>query len=427
MPQGNNRLRKRRSFSSFSPGKPNMKKTRPSHRKQLAKPPASLQLPAKSTDSAEPSNTPPMTQSQASQQHPQMDVTNTQQDPVNLTKKVKPIFMETNCNVVLRLVNDTLVSKKPMIRIIRSNKMQIQCSTAADKKVFIAKLEQQKHKFYTFTEPEDKSSIFILKGHHEIANDELCSAMQAEGIPAQKVTLLSENQGRPIFLVHFKRGEMNIAQLSHQHKSIGQLLIKWELLDKNRKRPTQCHNCQEWGHSARNCGRSYRCIKCTDGHGPGLCQRTIRDGNPTCCNCKQAHPANSRQCQAFLDYQQRTARHQVKQPAVFTSTPAPWNNAKEFPSLPSQQHQQFENHKVSFIPSPISSSVRPSSRAAKASQAQAPQANNFNDLQSKFASIKHIDITLKLFNELIEKLEATTDHGKRMLTMMQYCAPQNAP
>lgn len=68
----------------------------------------------------------------------------------------------------------------------------------------------------------------------------------------------------------------------------------------------QCKNCQHFGHSARNCSRRFRCVKCCDSHNPVECPtdhlpRTDSNRRTTSClNCGQDHPANYRGCQAHI-------------------------------------------------------------------------------------------------------------------------------
>nr|XP_042910823.1 uncharacterized protein LOC122271985 [Parasteatoda tepidariorum] len=59
--------------------------------------------------------------------------------------------------------------------------------------------------------------------------------------------------------------------------------------------PTQCFNCQNFGHTQRNCCSPPRCVKCAAGHRSYLCQKDINIP-PKCCNCGEAHTANYTGC-----------------------------------------------------------------------------------------------------------------------------------
>lgn len=374
-------------------------------------------------------------------------------------KVVKPVFVEHNFQVVNNHVNNVQFSKKPLLKIANKLKIQVSCYTIEDKLKLIASLNEKKLKNFTYSEASEKSSIFVLRGHHKVKTEELLATIQAEGIQATKVTFLSDNEEAPLYIVHFEKGTTNINSLIYEHKTIGNLMIKWEKLDHNRKRPTQCHRCQQWGHSARNCGRDYRCVKCTNTHEIGKCERTTRDGDAKCVNCQGNHPANSRQCTAFLKYQERTTRRRA--PTHFTSTPAPWANngynprrrQADFPPLTTRQaqqnHQQPLNshaqhpqqplgnrqtqydsdseesqyddesqHPVSFSQPRMSTNARPSRRVTNGT-------NSFATLHAKFQSIPEIDTTMRLFNDLVRELGSTLDQPARMMIMMRYCFPDS--
>lgn len=100
--------------------------------------------------------------------------------------------------------------------------------------------------------------------------------------------------------------------------------VSWEKLKLKSKSPTQCKNCQRFGHTATNCLYGYRCVKCTKTHDRGQCPRNkiieeakkkpnkegfiILDDRVACVNCKQkGHPANHKSCPFYQNYIERKA------------------------------------------------------------------------------------------------------------------------
>ncbi|XP_061725406.1 uncharacterized protein LOC133531290 [Cydia pomonella] len=63
--------------------------------------------------------------------------------------------------------------------------------------------------------------------------------------------------------------------------------------------PPQCHRCQGFRHSSHGCHRAVRCVKCSLDHHSNECTRP-KEEPATCCNCFGDHPANHRQCPAYL-------------------------------------------------------------------------------------------------------------------------------
>ncbi|CAH2092495.1 unnamed protein product [Euphydryas editha] len=97
-----------------------------------------------------------------------------------------------------------------------------------------------------------------------------------------------------------------ILDLSTEGKKIFNLLTVCHLSGlavepppRNRGLPGQCHNCQLYGHSARNCFGRPRCVKCLYDHGTKDGPRKVPDPEnpPSCVLCKtQGHAATYRWC-----------------------------------------------------------------------------------------------------------------------------------
>jgi hypothetical protein len=209
------------------------------------------------------------------------------------------------------------------------------------------------------------------------------------------------------------------------------LMVRWEKIDPKRKRPTQCLKCQSWGHSARNCGRDYRCVKCTSIHEPGKCSRTTREGTAKCVNCDGDHPANSRECPVFITYAAKTSKRRVPvQPRRFTSTPAPWaqprgtNYDSNFPSLDSEESEDDEDYQ----PQPRRRSVS-FTQSRSSSKRESPSGMNFDQVSStfsRFATIPNIADTFKKFMALTEELMSATSQADQLQIMMRFCLPVSA-
>ena len=60
----------------------------------------------------------------------------------------------------------------------------------------------------------------------------------------------------------------------------------------------QCYNCQNFGHSAKNCPAKIICVICGEDHShKGYPNREIKQ--PKCANCKGPHVANYQGCPAY--------------------------------------------------------------------------------------------------------------------------------
>lgn len=132
---------------------------------------------------------------------------------------------------------------------------------------------------FTYSENADKTQIFVLKRHNFVFVEVLLTKLKEENFPASRVSFLRNNENNPVYLVHFEM-DTNFFTLTTQHNIIDNLVIKWEKFNKTSKRLTQCHRCQQYGHSSINCGMKFKCVKCIESHEPGNCSRKTREGSP---------------------------------------------------------------------------------------------------------------------------------------------------
>ncbi|KAJ8703924.1 hypothetical protein PYW07_013218 [Mythimna separata] len=216
--------------------------------------------------------------------------------------------------------------------------------------------------FHSYSIPEETPERVIIKGiPHQIKSEEVLEDLKSQGVPVQAVHRLHRRQGgeydmvlavvdrtegkNPIFNV---KTVLNLSGISlekpYKSKVVG-----------------QCHNCQLFGHSQRNCFATPRCVKCLGDHGTSACPRP-KDRNacsepPSCVNCGQAgHPANYRGCPKAPKtsspklVKRASARQQRESPSVALKAPSvqmperlapqrqsPWNrlnHQKAFPALP---------------------------------------------------------------------------------------------
>lgn len=224
--------------------------------------------------------------------------------------------------------------------------------------------------------------------------------------------------------VHYS---LNINQLQRNHKSIGNVIIRWEPLDRKRKRFTQCFRCQAWGHSAQNCGRPRHCVKCLEDHEPGKCSRINKEapGNPQCWNCKGDHAANSRECPTFAEYERNMLKlrnnHQPQRRA------SPLMDHEDFPALTKTQQDvvKFNQKKgVSFAGITRQTAKFPD----KSSHSQSDsQILNLESSQANFRGIPNINETMKLFDKMNTELINASTQGERISILLKYTTLNDAP
>ncbi|CRK90403.1 CLUMA_CG004193, isoform A [Clunio marinus] len=266
-------------------------------------------------------------------------------------KKTKPIIVESNYDVINNLINAMQLQSSTYMKLLSGRRVQILCANSDEKKKIIVELKNKQIRFHSFTEAEDKPVMFVLLGHYYIELDSMKEKLVQSGLQPTNVTFLNSNKENPLYLVHFVKASIDLPTLTHKYKFIGNLIVRWQLLDHNRKKHTQCRRCQQWGHSASNCGYEYRCVKCVKVHNPGECERTTRDNTTEnsvqCVNCSEHHPANSTKCKAFVDYVTRINSRQRKNNLSTSNNVENVINDEEFQTLPSGKvatQRNVQNH-----------------------------------------------------------------------------------
>lgn len=181
--------------------------------------------------------------------------------------------------------------------------IRVQVPSSSDYRELTKLLKSMNVPFHTFTLPEEKKLRVILRNI-------------AKEVPSEAISEDLKSQGFPVLEVHrMHRGKtlapydmvLVILDLTPEGKAIFNLKtccslsgLKVETPHKKGP-PGQCHNCQHYGHSSRNCFAKPRCVKCLGDHGTAACPRPKDRAQctepPSCVLCgEQGHTANYRGC-----------------------------------------------------------------------------------------------------------------------------------
>lgn len=341
--------------------------------------------------------------------------------------KQKPITIsDTTIEAIKLLLSQTKLQSIAHHKILSDGNIQIIPWNYEDKIQIIENLKSSNLKYFTYSELSERQLIFVLKRHNYVSTDDMLKLLKSQGMPATKVSFLNSNEKNPSYLVHFEKDSVNYFTLTNTFRIIDGLVIKWEKLNKHKKKITQCHKCQSYGHSAINCGRDYRCVKCLDKHLPGQCQRKTREGAPKCVNCLMDHAANSKQCKFFVSYKEKIEKSKKKiETRTFTSTPAPWmknnnNLAMNSINFPSLLHPRNANNNNNVLTNKSQIGGNAPTPASTQKEQQSIF-NDFADVQSEFASISGIEETLANFKNFTRLLKTTTDEKQRFAIIIKYC------
>jgi hypothetical protein len=342
------------------------------------------------------------------------------------SKPPKPIYVTSaSFTGVKNSLTSLSLSKTPDFKIV-GKQIKVLAHTKEDKKKIQEKMTEAKQAHFTFTEPEDRHLQFVLYGHHVNDVDELKEELVSAKIPVSKVTKINRSTDSPVFLVSFeKKSEVTLRLLQNNHGKLNNLIVRWAKFQPKQRRPTQCHRCQRFGHSANNCALPFRCVKCLDTHEPGQCTRTSREGLPSCVNCGiEGHASNSPTCPAFKKHIDSIAAKKQKdirdrQPREFPATRYNWNQHAA-PTVasqpaPSTSHPQIVNRN--------NREYRPflSSQVSRPAPDPSNSFSQLREIQAEFAAIPNIDQTIALFANLVAELKAARNQSERLSVLMHYC------
>jgi hypothetical protein len=248
----------------------------------------------------------------------------------NLTSKPKPIIVDATLQTVINYIQGSAVKLSmsdvalKVITAQQKKQVMINPTTIEIKDKIIQLCVRHQLNYHSYTEQSEKKAVFVLKGYDVNATSvEILQTLNDAGIPALKVTTIVESteNRRAVHLVTFEKDAINIASLNHNHRNLAFVRVFWEHQLPKDKQITQCHRCQQWGHSSFNCGRPSRCAKCGENHSTESCSRpkkkdlTAEAGPPKCANCGGEHTANYRNCEVAKKYAQTV------KPKVFRSPP----------------------------------------------------------------------------------------------------------
>lgn len=208
-----------------------------------------------------------------------------------------PIADVNACNKKLKGIlgnEDYMIKYSPkQTKVITYNK------EAYDK--VINELKNDKATFFTYKNRDDREKKVVLRGAPNMNTDEIKMHLNAEGA---KIIDCIPMKGKRVqtdsYLITATK-DTNIGQLK-KISSIDHLKVSWETYN-NRRRWSQCHRCQNFGHGSRNCYNKPRCVKCAGDHLTNECSLKKTEGSSAkCCNCQGSHPANYSKCPKLLEY-----------------------------------------------------------------------------------------------------------------------------
>lgn len=222
-----------------------------------------------------------------------------------------------------------------------------------------------------------------------------------------------------IYILYFKKSDkVKVADLRSAVTGLFSIRVRFEYYSPRKYGPTQCANCQDFGHGTENCHRSPKCVRCGGKHLSKSCiflpkeapatpntKVKIPDNLVKCANCGGSHTANFTGCSYranVIKKQQHFKKHGKQSTRNFAVVEEDFPVLQTSPGATAAMNDIFTWKNNSHPPS---------------QQSTFDAMQRFLDSQQMMASMMNQMMTqmstmLKTINDLLEKITTINDGRK---------------
>lgn len=233
----------------------------------------------------------------------------------------------------LQQVIDEVIDPKSYVIKPKRNNIGVLTNCSDDYRAVVKHLSKIGLQFHCYQLKEDKPYRVCVKGLHSSTDvDQIKSDICLKGHTVVNVfNPLSRIDKTPLNIFFVDLAQATNNKQVHDLRIIARQRCTVELPRKFNDL-TQCHRCQEFGHTQRYCHKAPRCVRCAGQHSSKDCLRA-RDQPPICAHCEEQHPANYRGCLVYKRLLKAQAPAQKRNPAQTFNAAPRWAD-KGFLTLP---------------------------------------------------------------------------------------------
>jgi len=191
-----------------------------------------------------------------------------------------------------------------LARVLTSG-IKLQLNTPDTFRKAVQLLKSKEVHFHTYQIKDEKAFRVVLRNLHQSTPlDFIKDELSKHGFKVKQVTNVLQNKTKtplPLFFVVLEPESNNndifkINLICHS-------VVKFEE-PRPKKQLTQCHRCQNFGHTKHYCNYQTRCVKCDGSHSTNECPKP-KNEPPKCTLCGGPNLANYRGCPTYKSYQQQ--------------------------------------------------------------------------------------------------------------------------
>lgn len=224
--------------------------------------------------------------------------------PSNNTPKVPPIVsLDLPLTAIHAMMKSCKVDPKSYFVKFMTIGTKITLTNTNDFKTVKQYLVAQKKTFFTHDIPEERTRKFVLSGLPESNISEIKQQLVAANINCLEIKkITTKSPDKCLYLVYFNDKSVKLDQLK-KTKALGNVIVKWSNYITSKNGPTQCNQCQLYGHGSKNCNLPPRCLRCSGNHHKNDCPHSEAEQfSPKCCLCNGNHQSNFPDCPKRLSY-----------------------------------------------------------------------------------------------------------------------------
>ena len=271
--------------------------------------------------------------------------------------KPPPIFISGVVNIkpLTELLN-SLAPNKYLVKTLSNYQVRVQPTESAVYTAIIKALMVKNTEFHTYKPRQDRSFRVVLKNLHPSTEVNDIKQALKEGHEATNIWNVKQRSSNHPLPMHFIDLKPNTNNDIYRINMLLNSIVKFEAPQSKREIP-QCMRCQKYGHTKNYCRNTPRCVKCAEHHLTSDCPRKTQDGNVTCVNCNQPHPANYRGCEVHKQLHQKIypklRERDIPTPAHTATTARPFQNGITYaqavqgqPSAPHLSQHRYHNQEM---------------------------------------------------------------------------------
>lgn len=227
--------------------------------------------------------------------------------------------------------------------------VKVYCDNNIDYELVQKSFDLLKIEYSTHPLHDDKKTKICMYGLNDIPIDEIKNEINGILKITPEIKMITPKTGHVgesrIYILYFKKSDrVKAADLRNAITGLYNLRVRFEYYSPRKFGPTQCSNCQDFGHGAEKCHRKPKCVRCGGNHASNSCihlpvpdltvattaKPKIRDELIKCANCGGKHTANYTKCNYRVNVIQKQNRFRGNRKVSIV----PEKKRDDFPPLP---------------------------------------------------------------------------------------------